>query len=98
MTALINTLEHDSWASARGSAAHALQELGEKSAIGVLERVASRETETRVQRVMRVAAQALRSGDKTDEQIKQLRNDLDQVREENRKLKEQLGTLEARIK
>ncbi|HET7638159.1 MAG TPA: HEAT repeat domain-containing protein, partial [Ktedonobacteraceae bacterium] len=98
VNALINALEHDSWPSARGSAAHALQELDEKRAIGALERVASRETETRVQREMRVAVQALRSGDKADEQLKQLRNDLDQLREENRKLKEQLGTLEARIK
>jgi hypothetical protein len=40
----------------------------------------------------------LRTGDKADEQLKELRNDLDKVREENRKLKEQLGTLEARIK
>jgi aminopeptidase N len=98
VTALINALEHDSWASVRGSAARALQELGEKRAIGVLEHVASRETETRVQREMRIAVQALRTGDKADEQLKELRNDLDKVREENRKLKEQLGTLEARIK
>jgi len=30
--------------------------------------------------------------------VKQLRKDLDEMREENRKLKEQLGELEARIK
>lgn len=47
---------------------------------------------------MRVAAHVLRSGDKSDEQLKQLRSDLDQVREENRKLKEQLGAIEARLK
>jgi aminopeptidase N len=47
---------------------------------------------------MRVAAHVLRTGDKSDEQLKQLRQDLDEVREENRKLKEQLGALEARVK
>ena len=47
---------------------------------------------------MRVAAYVLRTGDKTDEQLKQLRKDLDQVREDNRKQKEQLEALEARVK
>ncbi|MFL5625035.1 MAG: M1 family aminopeptidase [Ktedonobacteraceae bacterium] len=98
VTALSKAIEHDSWGPVRAASARALQELGEKRAIEVLERVASRETETRALRDMRAAAQALRSGDKADEQIKQLRKDLDQVREENRKLKEQLGALEARIK
>ena len=72
--------------------------LGEKRAIGILERVASHELETRAQREMRVAAHALRTGDKSEEQLKLLRKDLDQVREEYRKLKEQLGAIEARIK
>ena len=72
--------------------------LGEKRAIGVLERAARAELESRTRRYMRVALHALRAGDKTDEQLKQLRKDLDQVREENRKLKEQVEALEARMK
>jgi len=98
VTALCNAVEHDHWEPVRAVSSRALKSLGEKRAIGVLERVASHETETRAQRDMRMAAQALRSGDKSDEQLKQLRKDLDQVREENRKLKEQLGAIEARIK
>ena len=47
---------------------------------------------------MRLAAHVLRIGDKTDDQLKQLRSDLDQVREENRKLHDQLGAIEARMK
>ena len=47
---------------------------------------------------MRTAAKKLNAGDKTDDQLKQLRQDLDQMREENRKLKEQIGSLEAKIK
>jgi aminopeptidase N len=73
-------------------------ELGEKRAIGVLERTASRELESLPQRQMRLAAHVLRSGGKDDEQLKSLRKDLDEVREENRKLREQLSALEARLK
>lgn len=98
VTALSDVIEHDSWEPVRGIAALALMELGEKRAIGVLERIASHELESWPQRAMRISAHALRTGDKADEQLKQLRKDLDQVREENRKLKEQVGALEARVK
>lgn len=47
---------------------------------------------------MGVAAHVLRMGDGTSDQLQQLRKDLDQVREENRKLKEQLGALEVRMR
>ena len=98
VTALCHAVEHDHWSPVRAVSARALMSLGEKRAIAVLERAASHETETTAQRQMRVAAHALRTGDKSHEQLKQLRSDLDEVREENRKLKEQLGALEARIK
>ncbi len=98
VTALSDAIEHDSWEPVRGISALALMSLGEKRAIGVLERVASRELESWPQRAMRLSAHALRTGDKADEQLKQLRKDLDQLRDENRKLKDQLGALEARVK
>jgi len=98
VTALCHAVEHDHWEPVRAVSSLALMSLGEKRAISVLERVAGHEIETRAQREMRVAAHALRTGDKSEEQLKLLRKDLDQVREENRKLKEQLGALEARIK
>ncbi len=98
VTVLSQALEHDHWEPIRAISAAALMFLGEKRAIDVLERVASHELETRAQREMRLAAQSLRTGDKTDEQLKQLRKDLDEMREENRKLREQLSSLEARIK
>jgi aminopeptidase N len=98
VTALSDAIEHDSWEPVRGIAALALMLLGEKRAIGVLERIASHELESWPQRAMRISAHTLRTSDKADEQLKQLRKDLDQVREENRKLKEQLGALEARVK
>ncbi len=98
VTALGNAVEHDHWSPVRSISALALMGLGEKHAISVLERVAAHETESYVQRNMRVAAHALRSVDTSDEQFKQLRKDLDEVHEENRKLKEQLGAIEARLK
>jgi aminopeptidase N len=76
----------------------ALETFGEKRAVAALERAASREPDVSVQRRMRTAAKKLNAGDKTDDQLKQLRQDLDQIREENRKLKEQIGSLEAKIK
>jgi len=98
VTALIQAVEHDTWDPVRAISARALMSLGEKRAINVLERIAPHELESHVQRNMRVAADALRTANKTDEQLKQLRKDLDQVREENRKQKEQLASLEARVK
>jgi aminopeptidase N len=98
VTALLHTVEHDSWEPVRAAAARALAVLGEKRAISVLERGAGHELSSGVQRQMRLAAHELRTGNKSDEQLKQLREDLDAVREENRRLKEQFGALEARVK
>jgi aminopeptidase N len=98
VTALIQAIEHDTWDPARGVSALALMSLGEKRAINALERIAHHELESHVQRGMRVAAHVLRISNKTDDQLKQLRKDLDQLREENRKQKEQLESLEARVK
>ncbi len=97
VNALSDAVEHDTWEPVRGLAAKALASLGEKRAIAVLEQSASQELGSGAQRSMRVAAYKLSTSEKSDEQIKLLRNDLDEVREENRKLKEQLGTLEARM-
>jgi aminopeptidase N len=46
---------------------------------------------------MRVAAHTLRTSDKSDEQYKNLRKDLDEMREENRSLREKLAAIEARL-
>jgi aminopeptidase N len=95
---LIDTVEHDSWSPARGAAARALAEFGEKRAIPVLTRLAENELDAGVQRLFLVVARTLSSSGKEDEQLKQLRHDLDEVREENRKLREQLGAIEVRLK
>lgn len=98
VTALCYAVEHDTWEVVRAISTGALETFGEKRAVAALERAASREPDVSVQRRMRTAAKKLNAGDKTDDQLKQLRQDLDQMREENRKLKEQIGSLEAKIK
>ena len=98
VTGLLQSVEHDSWGPVRMIASRALMSLGEKRAIDTLERLAGPELDSGVQRLMRVAAHTLRVSDKSDEQLKLLRNDLDEVREENRRLREQLNALEAKVK
>jgi aminopeptidase N len=95
---LIDTVEHDTWSPARSTAARALGEFDAKRAIPVLTHLAENELDSGVQRLYLVVAQTLSTGDKEDEQLKQLRHDLDEVREENRKLREQLGAIEVRLK
>jgi aminopeptidase N len=97
VTALCEAVEHDPWQPVRLGAAVALQLFGEKRAIPVLERAVTRELDTRVLRALRVALHCLRSGDGTEEQLRRLRQDLEQLREENRLLKEQLAALRARL-
>ena len=98
VTALCNAVEYDSWSPVRIMATLALPSFRDKRAIAPLERAASRELESRAERQMLLAIQALRDDSKEDEQVKDLRKDLDEIREENRKLKEQVAGLEARMK
>lgn len=97
ITALCNAVEHDSWPRVRAVSALALMPFGDKRAIAPLERAASREVESRAVRNMRTAVSALRSGGNNDAQLKDLRENLDRLRGENRKLQAQLSALEARI-
>jgi aminopeptidase N len=97
ITALCIAAEHDSWQRVRAVSALALMPFGDKRAIAPLERATSREVESRAERNMRTAISALRSGGNSDEQLKDLRQNLDRLREENRKLQAQLSALEARI-
>ncbi|QBD80888.1 hypothetical protein EPA93_34935 [Ktedonosporobacter rubrisoli] len=94
---LAYAVEHDSWGPARSTAARGLQALGEKRVIDLLDRLAPQELDDGVKRIIRRAAQALRTGAGENEQLKQLRKDLDDLREENRKLREQFGALQARL-
>ncbi len=96
VTALIAAVEHDSWVVVRMTAARALGSFGEQRAIDALESAAASELDDGAARALRVAAHRLRTGGQGDEQLKQVRKDLDELREENRKLQEQLSQLQAR--
>lgn len=98
VAALTHAVQHDSWNPARMASANALLALGEKSAASTLDRLAASEIDSGVQRVFRVIAHTLRTTDKSEEQLKTLRKDLDEVREENRKLRYQIDALEVRVK
>lgn len=98
VTLLCDTLEHDSWDYNRRLCAVALTAFGEKRAISILERATNVELDDGVKRAMRVAAHTLRTADTGEEQLKQVRKDLEDIREENRRLSEQVKSLESRIK
>jgi aminopeptidase N len=93
---LMGTLD-DPWPPARGSAARALASMRETSALDALDQMASRELDGIFTRVARQAAQAIREGKGPSDEVRQLRNDFDTIKEENRKLRERLETLEARL-
>jgi aminopeptidase N len=76
----------------------ALEELGDSRALGTLERIVERALDGRLRRRAEEAAAALRRGRTRSEESRLLRDDLEKIREENRKLKERLERLEALAK
>ncbi len=94
--ALLAALD-DPWPPVRRAAARSLAALRESSALGKLDERASREVDGMVVRSMRLAAKAIREGKAQSDEVKHLRDDLDQMKAENRKLRERLETLEARL-
>jgi aminopeptidase N len=94
--ALIGALD-DPWPPVRATAARALAKMRETSALGALDQMASRELDGMLIRAARLAAKTIREGKGPGDEARQLRTDLDEVREENRKLRERLETLEARL-
>ena len=92
--ALISALE-DPWVRSRSFAAMALRALDDASAIPALERAISRELSSGVKRGERLAVHALRSGKKGEAEVRRVRRDVEELREENRKLRDRLTVLEA---
>jgi aminopeptidase N len=87
----------DPWPPVRGSAAGALGRIGDSSALGALDQMAGSELGGGLVRAARQAARTIRAGKKPADEVRQLRNDFDSIKEENRKLRERLETLEARL-
>lgn len=74
-----------------------LEDLRNTKAIGDLERVAQRDLDGRVQRRAREAARSLREGADKGEEVKKLREELDDLQKVNRELRDRLDRLEARV-
>ena len=85
---------HDPWLRARTSAVLALQELKDDKAIPAISRCIPRELDGRVVRRCREAIAAIRAGKDRGEDVKQLREDMTKLQEENRKLIDRLEKLE----
>lgn len=93
--ALITALD-DPWTLTQFAACMGLAEWGEARAIPAIEVLAARATDESVVRVARTAIQRLRRGTTASDETRRLRHDLDELREENRKLRERLDAIEAR--
>ncbi|HEU0026554.1 MAG TPA: M1 family aminopeptidase [Ktedonobacterales bacterium] len=85
----------DPWEWAVLFATRALIPWGDMRAIPALERLVAETADERVARVGRTCVAALQKGDTVRDETRKLREDLDTLREENRKLRERLDALEA---
>ncbi len=92
--ALLAALD-DPWERVRAFAASALGALDDASVIPALERAIGREVVSGPQRLLRVAVASLRRGKRTDAEVRRVRRELDELREEQRKLRDRLVVFEA---
>ncbi|MEM3684134.1 MAG: HEAT repeat domain-containing protein [Conexivisphaerales archaeon] len=91
---LLIDLLSDDWFRVRAAAADSLVERKEFTAIDSLEKAVAREMDGRVKRHFREAISNLRSLQPTTAEIKSIRDELERVKEENRKILERLERLE----
>jgi aminopeptidase N len=96
VNALLGALD-DPWTPVRASAARSLAALRETGALGALDQIAASDLDGRLVRTVRLAAKTIREGKTAGDEVRQLRSDFDAMKEENRKLRERLETLEARL-
>ncbi|MBV8084188.1 MAG: HEAT repeat domain-containing protein [Chloroflexi bacterium] len=80
---------------ARGAAVGVLRQRKKTEALGTLERVAERDPDHRIRRSAREALRALREGSDQEDELRQLRERVDSLAEDNRKLRDRVDKLEA---
>jgi aminopeptidase N len=90
---LIRLLD-DPWFRVRIEACIALGKLLDSKAVEPLQRLVERELDQRVTRRAREAIRSIQAGREASVEFKKLRNDVDQLREENKQLKERLAEIE----
>jgi aminopeptidase N len=86
----------DYWSMTQYAALGALGLLGDSRAIPAIERYVAGNLDGGAVRAAREALAAIRRGQTRDQESRQLRTDVDELREEGRKLRERLALLEAR--
>ncbi len=94
--ALVTALD-DPWVRSRQFATAALRALDDPATLPALERTATTSLESRVQRLAREAAYAIRSGKRGEGETRRVRHDVEALREENRKLRDRLAVIETRL-
>jgi aminopeptidase N len=95
--ALIVALD-DPWEATAAAAVGALALWGDRRAIPALQRVVSTRLDERLIRGARVTLRRLQTGDTAAEGVSQLRDDVETLRDDNRKLRARLDALEAATK
>jgi len=95
--ALIVALD-DPWETTAAAAVGALAAWGDRRAIPALQRLVSTGLDERLIRGARVTLRRLQTGDTAAEGVSQLRDDVETLRDENRKLRARLDVLEAATK
>ncbi|HLG73204.1 MAG TPA: M1 family aminopeptidase, partial [Chloroflexota bacterium] len=80
---------------ARGAAVGVLRRRKKAEAIPTLERVVERDVDERIRRNAREALRSLRAGGDSEDELRQIRERMDSLAEENRKLRDRLDKLEA---
>jgi aminopeptidase N len=81
---------------ARIAVVEALRTLGDPDAIGALKRAEAKDLDGRVRRRAREVARLLAEGAAQNDQVKQLRDSVEKLQDENRELKERMLKLEVK--
>jgi aminopeptidase N len=82
---------------ARSFAAAGLRALDDPTTLPAIDRAITSELSSGVVRGLRMAAHAIRSGKRGEGEVRKVRRDVEDLRDDQRKLRDRLTTLEARL-
>ncbi|MBM0741917.1 M1 family metallopeptidase [Phormidium sp. CLA17] len=94
----LKELSRESFFLTQVSVANALGQMETAKAIAILQGLADQTPDGRVRRIAEEAVQKVQKNAGSDKAVKQLRTELDQLKQENQDLKSRLETLEAKSK
>ncbi|TMI57459.1 aminopeptidase, partial [Candidatus Bathyarchaeota archaeon] len=92
---ILTSLLDDQWFKVRLEAAVGLGNLLDSKALPALEQLVSKELDGRVKRRARESIRKIQMGREATDEFRQMREDIDKLRDENRLLKERLDRLES---